>query len=101
MSPAWLQPDADGVTIDVKVIPKAARAQIGPVRADRLLVKVTAPPEDGKANAAVCTLLAKRLGISKSAVGVVSGTVAQTKRLHARGVAVDSAQTLLLRDHDD
>ncbi|MGB0873572.1 MAG: DUF167 domain-containing protein [Solirubrobacterales bacterium] len=99
MPSTWLQSVADGVTIDVKVIPKAAREQIGPVRSDRLLIKVTAPPEDGKANAAVCSLLAKRLGVSKTSVGVEAGATARSKRLHARGVSANSAQTLLLRDH--
>ena len=42
-------------------------------RQDVLRLRVTAPPEDGKANAAVVRLLAQTLGISRSQLEVVRG----------------------------
>jgi uncharacterized protein YggU (UPF0235/DUF167 family) len=50
------------VTIDVIVAPRASRAGLGPVVGDRLRVAVTAPPVDGKANAAVIETIADALG---------------------------------------
>lgn len=42
----------------MRVIPRARRDELAGVRDGRLLVRVTAPPVDGKANAAVCALAA-------------------------------------------
>lgn len=95
MPPGWLQPRAGGVTIDVKVIPKSSREAIGPERDGRLIVKVSAPPEDGKANAAVCKLIAKQLKLAKSHVLVETGETSRTKRLFAEGIELDRAEALL------
>ncbi len=55
-------------------------------REGELRVKVTAPPEDGKANSAVCKLLGKRLGVPKSAVRVVRGETARHKQVEIDGI---------------
>lgn len=49
-------------------------------------VRVTVPPEGGKANAAACAALARALGIPKSAVSVARGEASRHKQLDARGV---------------
>lgn len=71
--------------LDVRVIPRAARDELAGVRDGRLLVRVSAPPVDGKANAAVCALLAKAAGIPKGAVSVVRGETARDKRVRIDG----------------
>jgi uncharacterized protein YggU (UPF0235/DUF167 family) len=53
-----------------------------------LRVRVSAVPDKGKANAAVVALLARALGVPKSAVSVVSG---ETARLKTIAVAGDGA----------
>lgn len=50
-------------------------------------VRVTAPPEDGKANAAVRKLLAGALGVPKTAVRVIRGDTARHKMLEIEGMA--------------
>lgn len=50
-----------------------------------LRVRVSAVPDKGKANAAVAALLAKALGVAKSAVSVVSGETARMKTLEVAG----------------
>ncbi|HEU4702492.1 MAG TPA: DUF167 domain-containing protein [Conexibacter sp.] len=67
--------------LDVRVIPRAARDELAGMRGGRLLVRVTAPPLDGRANAAVCALVAKAAGVPKGAVRVVRGETARDKRL--------------------
>ncbi|HEX4806131.1 MAG TPA: DUF167 domain-containing protein [Conexibacter sp.] len=69
------------VELDVRVIPRAARDQLAGTRDGRLLVRVTAPPLDGRANAAVCALLAKAAGVPKGAVSVVRGETSRDKRV--------------------
>ena len=46
-----------------------------------LKIKVTAPPVDGEANAAVIALLAKEYGISKSDIHIVQGQTGKNKRI--------------------
>jgi len=67
-----------GTQITVRVTPRAARTRIthedGQIR-----VYVTAPPEDGKANAAVQKTLAKALGVPKSRLTLIRGRTARDK----------------------
>lgn len=64
---------AAAIKLSVKVVPGSSRNSVDGWLGDTLKVRVTAPPERGKANVAVEQLLARTLGISKSRVHVVSG----------------------------
>lgn len=70
----------------VRVTPKASKDEVVGWREGELLVRVSAAPEGGKANAAVCRLLAKRLGVSRSRVRILSGTTSRHKVLEIVGV---------------
>lgn len=48
---------------------------------------VTAPPDNGKANKALCKLIASELGVAKSKVEVAQGQTSRHKRL---GIAADA-----------
>ncbi len=61
--------------LSVRLQPRAKRNEIVGWRDGVLLVRVTAPPVDGKANAALCKLLAKALGVAPSTVAVVTWLV--------------------------
>jgi uncharacterized protein YggU (UPF0235/DUF167 family) len=64
----------------IRVTPNAgADAVILPAENCVLQVRVTAAPEDGKANAAVIALLAKALGVPRSALAIVRGATARDK----------------------
>ena len=90
-----LRADADGITFDVLVQPRASRARVGPVHGDRLKVAVTAPPVDGEANAAVVELLARSLGVSRSSVEVVAGASSRRKTIRVAGVDAARLHALL------
>ena len=81
-----LSTDTDGVLVAVRVKPRAPAAKVEGERGGRLLVAVTAPPVDGKANDAVCRLLAKTLGVAGGRVSVVSGERARDKLVRIDGV---------------
>lgn len=85
---------AGGVSFEVKVVPGASRDQVVGLLGDKLKVKVAAPPENGKANAAVCRLIAQTLGVAASAVRVVRGASQPNKCIEVRGV---DAATLLAK----
>ncbi|MCE5192082.1 MAG: DUF167 domain-containing protein [Actinomycetia bacterium] len=79
----------------VYATPKAGADEIVGWRDGELLVRVTAPPEDGKANAAVCKLLAKALGVPKSAVRVTRGDTSRHKTVEAEGIEPLAAERAL------
>jgi uncharacterized protein (TIGR00251 family) len=78
--------DASATLLAVKVVPRASRDEIVGWHGGALRLKVTAPPQDGRANAAVVALLADALGVRKSAVEVVSGHAAAHKRIRVAGL---------------
>ncbi len=90
-------PDRQRATIAIRVVPRAGRDEIGGERAGRLLVRVTAPPSDGRANAAVCAAIAERLGVPRSRVEIVRGTGSRDKTLRVHGIAEDDPRMLALR----
>ncbi len=73
--------------IRVRLTPRAARDEIVGWQGDVLRVRVTAPPAEGKANAALERLLAGAVGVPKSAVRVVSGTRAREKTVAIEGAS--------------
>jgi uncharacterized protein (TIGR00251 family) len=79
----------------VRVQPRAKRDEIVGERDGRMLVRVAAPPVDGKANAGVCALIAKRAGVPKSAVSVVRGASSRDKVLRVEGIGSDALRRAL------
>lgn len=83
---------ANGVSVEIRLQPRAGRTRLGAVVADaagtgRLKAEVTAPPEDGRANAALIELLAREWKLPKSAISVLKGVT-------------DPRKTLLIADED-
>jgi uncharacterized protein YggU (UPF0235/DUF167 family) len=88
---AW-RPTGSGVELRVKVTPRARQSGLGGLVTDaggsgRLAVKVTAPAEAGAADAAVCALLAERLGVARSAVVLRHGASGRRKSVAIAGDA--------------
>jgi len=76
-----------------KIVPGSS----GPTRICGLLdgmlkIKVSAPPEKGKANQCLLKFLAKELGVKKSEVSLISGKTSPVKHVQVSGI---SAKTLL------
>ena len=86
--PAWREV-AGGVELRVKATPRARRsALLGLMAAadgPRLKLSVQAVPEDGRANRAICDLLAGALHVAPSGIAVVQGGAAREKTLHIAG----------------
>jgi len=81
--------------LPVHVTPKSGRDQIDGWREGELRVRITTAPEGGRANAAVCRIVAEALGVPKSAVSVVRGHTSRHKQLLVDGVSeVDIARGL-------
>lgn len=85
--------------IRLKVSPGSRRSEIAGVLdmpdGARLKVRVSAPPEDGRANEAVVELLASALGVGRRVVTLESGEASREKVVKVRGLSVDEARSRL------
>ena len=94
MSPPVVREEAGAVLVDVLVQPRASQVRLGPVRQDRLVVAVTAPPVDGEANRAVVEALARALGVPRTSVEVVRGDTSRRKTVRVRGATRAAVEAL-------
>jgi uncharacterized protein (TIGR00251 family) len=76
--------------IAVRVQPRARRNELAGERGGALLVRVTAPPVEGRANDAVRKLLAKQLGVAPGRVAVVRGESGRNKLVEIEGMEADA-----------
>jgi uncharacterized protein (TIGR00251 family) len=81
--------------LTVEVRPRAGRDEIVGWQGTVLRVRVAAPPTAGAANAAVCALLAARLGCARSRVVIVRGQTSRTKVVRVLGLAAGEAAARL------
>jgi uncharacterized protein (TIGR00251 family) len=82
--PSFLRRGLSGVTIELRVQPRARRAALEST-GGALKASVTAPPEDGKANDAVVALLSEEWRLPKSVFSVIKGASARSKTLSVIG----------------
>lgn len=73
------------MTLKVRVQPRASADALGGVRAGALVVRLVAPPVDGRANEALVRFLGRVLGVPPSAVTVVRGTTGRDKIVRVAG----------------
>lgn len=90
-----IQSTPDGVIIRVRVIPRAGRSGLAGARGDALLVRLHAPPVEGKANAELIDVIAAALDVPSRAVSIVAGERSRQKRVRVSGIdAVTAASRL-------
>lgn len=84
-APAGSTPPA--VRIAVKAVPASRKDQIVGRLGDRLKIKIAAPPEAGRANDALCRLLAQELGVKPASVQVIAGHSNPEKVVRVQGIS--------------
>ena len=82
--PAWTPRD-DGIALAVRVTPRSSREDFAAGTPDHFVARLTAPPVEGAANAALVALVAKAFGVPRRHVTLVSGESARLKRLQITG----------------
>lgn len=92
-----VNPHAEGVTLAVRAQPGARKSGLMGEQAGALKVAVTAPPEDGRANAAITELLRDAFGLKRSQVELINGATNRNKVFLIRGVSVEQMNELLAR----
>ncbi|MCD6296843.1 MAG: YggU family protein [Deltaproteobacteria bacterium] len=81
--------------IKVKVLPRSSRNQIIGVEDGIFKIKLIAPPVDGKANKALIEFLAKRLGLAKGSVEIISGERSRQKSVRIHGLSLKEVDAFL------
>jgi len=77
----WDGPD---LLLKLKLQPKSSRDAFAGQQNDRLRVRITAPPVDGKANTHLLAWLAKQFGVSKASVTIETGQSSPLKRVRVK-----------------
>ncbi len=83
------------VTLRIRVQPRAGRDQVAGLRGGALLVRLSAPPVEGAANAALLRLLGKTLGLAPWACELVRGQRGRDKLVRLAGVTAETVRERL------
>ena len=93
MANLTIQKVDNGVVFKTKIVPGSSPpTKICGLLDDMLKIKVTAAPEKGKANRCLVDFLAKKLGVKRNAVKIISGHNSPVKQVQVIGI---SAKALL------
>jgi uncharacterized protein (TIGR00251 family) len=84
-----IQSHPEGATLAVRAQPGAKKDAVLGRHGDALKVAVTAPPEDGRANAALVAYLKSWLGVKRSQVELLSGHTNRNKVFLIRGLSAE------------
>ena len=93
-----MAPSSKSARSAVRLVPRASRDEVAGFEGeadDVLRVRVTAPPVEGRANAALTRLLAKRLGVARGDVRVVAVQAARQKLVAVDGLGLDEVRRRL------
>jgi uncharacterized protein (TIGR00251 family) len=81
--------------VTIRLQPRARRDEVVGERGGAVVVRVTAPPVDGRANEALCRLVAKAAGVAPSKVSIVRGHRSRDKVVRVEGLEEHALRTAL------
>jgi uncharacterized protein (TIGR00251 family) len=84
-SPVAVDSDPEGIGFFIHVSPGARKDAVGPAHGDALRVRTSAPPLDGRANAACRRALAEAFDLAESKVRLDAGSRGRRKRVFVVG----------------
>ncbi len=79
-----------GVVFSVKVVPAGSRTAISGLLDGTLKIKVSAPPQKGRANDCLIDFLAKQLGVKKSSIKIIAGQTNPVKKVQVLGLSAET-----------
>lgn len=92
---SWASDAQGAAEIRVHVQPGARRSGIAGVHGDSVKVAVREKATEGRANRAVCVLLAEVLGVPASRVDVAAGNRSRRKRIRVEGITAEEAVAVI------
>lgn len=84
--------------IEVRLQARASRDELVGFREGVLVARVSAPPVDGRANKALCRLIARRAGVAPSRVSIVRGERSRDKLVSVEGMDAAAVAAALARE---
>ena len=86
---------AQGATFSVRIHPHARRNAITGTIGDALKLSLTAPPVEGKANAACLEFLAHLLNLPRSSITIAAGQTSRNKVIRVVGLSASALEARL------
>jgi uncharacterized protein (TIGR00251 family) len=83
-APAWYRWDGQDLLLALHIQPGARQDEFVGPHGDRLKIRITAPPVDGKANTHLVRFLAETFGVATGAVELLAGNTGREKRIRIR-----------------
>jgi uncharacterized protein len=80
----FFQWQGDDLLLDIRVQPRASSDGFAEELGDRIKLRITASPVDGKANRHLIALLAKTFRVAKKDISIISGETGRNKRIKIR-----------------
>jgi len=93
--PAFISVQPDGVSLAIKLQPRASANEIAEPLGNELRVKVTAPPVEAAANEALIQLLAETLDCPRSRVEILRGRASRHKVIKLHGLSANAVRARL------
>lgn len=91
----WLRETPDGVSLAIKVIPRAGVTKIAGIRDGRLLIRLAAAPVDGAANDALRAFLSGILKVGVRQISVSAGAHSRNKLVMIAGLTAADALRII------
>jgi len=85
-----------GAALAVQVLPRAGKNEVVGVQGDVIKIRLTAPPVEGAANAALIGFLADTLGVAKGRIEIVAGETSRRKLVTILGMTPAEVERRLL-----
>lgn len=92
--------DTPSTTLSVRVLPRSSKDDVVGKQDGVYRIKLTAPAIEGKANKALIAWLAKRLGLPKAQIHIVSGERARIKSIRIYDLSPEQVETRLIPSAD-
>ena len=93
--PAFISVQPDGVSLAIKLQPRASANEIAEPLGNELRVKVTSPPVEAAANVALIQLLAETLDCPRSRVEILRGRASRHKVIKLHGLSANAVRARL------
>jgi uncharacterized protein (TIGR00251 family) len=97
----WLTEKGGCIFINIHLQPRASKNEIAGIHGDSIKLRLTSPPVDGAANLHVIEFFAKKLGVQKSKITIVSGKKSRHKTLKIEGLTNTEAASSIGLDIPD
>lgn len=92
----FLKEEKNGISISLRVIPNSAQDRVIGYTDDFLKIKITAPPNENKANKHIIEYLSDIFGVPKSKISFISGEKSKLKRLLIVGISLEALNAKIL-----